>query len=287
MSQTHDPSSRLVEHLSLTSTPYVDPLNRVAWDRLDRRAFWIPEAGISLFGCAEFMTLPEDQRRMVSRQEFLHLLAAQQRFEGVFMERVSRMLQRSAEPITQATYHLHMLREHSGHALSTLELMRKSGVQRARGFRTSVLSKAIGRHSAFDSLEFWVVIYIGEELFNRAFRWLRKNHQDQCPVVGEMVRINLVDAARHLSHAHDVLETILGDTARWKLRVMRPLIQRIYTENVRAIYYPHASVYESAGLYPGEYWAKIARLNQHRARFVQQNFASTLRPFKKRGLRIV
>jgi len=283
---TNDPSSRLVEHLSSTSTPYIDPLARVPWDRMERRAFWLPETAVSLFGWAEFMSLPEDQRRMLSRHEFMHLLVTVQRFETVFIERVSRVMQRPGEPLSHANYRLHMAREHIGHGLMMLELLRRSGLQRSRGYVATHLSRFIARHSALHSAAFWTVMYAGEEIVNRVFRGLRKNHAGLCPVIDEMVRIHLVDASRHLSHAHDNLENALNVMPRWRMRLMRFVVRRVFREQVNSLFYPPPSVYESAGLYPGEYWAKIARENPHRTRFVQQNVGTTLRPFKKRGLHV-
>lgn len=286
MSQTHDTSTRLVEHLSSTSTPYVDPLVRVPWARMERRAFWMPETGVSLQGCSEFMTLPEDQRRMLSRHEFMALLVTVQRFETTFLERVGRVMQRPGEPVAHANYRLHMAREHTGHGLMMLELLRRSGLQRSRGVSKTPVVRVTARHAALDSTAFWTVMYSGEEIFNRVFRWLRKQQSELCPVIDEMVRIHLVDTARHLSHAHDNLENGLNALPRWRMHLMRPFVQRVFNELTRAVFYPAPGVYESAGLYPGEYWAKMARNNTHRTRFVQQSIGSTLRPFKKRGLRI-
>lgn len=284
MPQTHDPSTQLVEHLSSTSTPYVDPLVRVPWERMERRAFWMPEAGISLFGCAEFMGLPEDQRRMLSRHEFMNLLAVVQRFETVFVERVGRMMQRQGESVAHANYRLHVAREHLGHGLMMLELLRRSSLQRTRSAIATPWVRFFARHAALDSAVFWTVMYSGEEIFNRMFRWLRKQNTHLCPVVDEIARIHLVDTSRHLSHAHDNLENALNIMPRWRLRLMRLLVQRLFNEQVRAVFYPPPGIYELAGLYPGEYWAKLARGNTARIRFVEQAVGSTLRPFKKRGL---
>jgi hypothetical protein len=286
MSYTNDPSSRLVDHLSSTSTPYIDPLARVPWDRLNRRAFWVPEVGLSLHGRAEFMALPEDQRRMLSRYEFLHLLVTMQRFENMFSERVSRALQRSGDTLAHAKYRLHMVRENAGHGLMLMELVRGSGLQRVRRAGWAPLTRIIGRHAGVESLPLWTLVYVGEEVFNRVFRWLRKQHGGACPVIEEIVRVYLVDAARHLSHAHDVLETALNGLPPWQLRMLQPLVRRVFKEVVNSVFYPSRSVYESAGLYPGEVWAKIARDNPQRSRFIQQQVNTTLRPFKKRGLRV-
>ncbi len=281
-----DPSSRLVEHLSSTSTPYVDPLSRIPWDRLSRRAHWIPEAGLSLYGWAEFMNLPEDQRRMLSRYEFLGMLMSVQRFESVFMQRISGALRESSSSANAMKYRLHMVREHAGHGLVLMELVRGAGVQRLRRGGSAWLARTISRYANVDGLMFWIAIYIGEEVYNRLFRWLRKHHGGACPVIDELVRTHLVDAARHLSHAHEMLENALAGVPSWKLRMLQPIVQRVFDETVHGVFYPHRSVYEAAGLYPGEYWVRIARNNPHRERFVQQLVGTTLRPFRKRGMNI-
>jgi hypothetical protein len=286
MSSFKDPTSRLVEHLSSTSTPYIDPLARIPWDRLSRRANWLPEAAVSLNGWAEYMNLPEDQRRMLSRYEFLSVLLAVQRFESVFMERVSGALRGQVNSATAMKYRMHMVREHAGHALVLMELLRGGGVQRLRRGHSAWLTRLITRHADLDGLLFWVAIYIGEEIHNRMFRWLRKHHAGACPVMDELIRTYLVDAARHLSHAHEMLENALTGVSSFKLRLLRPVVQRVYDEIVRDVFYPHRSVYEASGLYPGEYWARIARSNPHRERFIQQLIGTTLRPFRKRGMNI-
>ncbi len=286
MSSFKDPTSRLVEHLSSTSTPYIDPLSRIPWERLNRRAHWLPEAAVSLNGWAEYMNLPEDQRRMLSRYEFLNILLAVQRFESVFMERVSLALREANNSSTAMKYRVHMMREHAGHALVLMELLRGGGVQRLRRGHPARFTRLITRYADIDGLLFWVAIYIGEEIYNRMFRWLRKHHAGACPVIDELIRTHLVDAARHLSHAHEMLENALTGVSSLKLQMLRPVVQRINNEIVRDIFYPHRSVYEASGLYPGEYWARIAANNPHRDRFVQQLIGTTLRPFRKRGMNI-
>lgn len=286
MSSFNDPSTRLVEHLSSTSTPYGDPLARVPWDHLSRRAHWMPDAGVSLHGWAEFMNLPEDQRRMLSRYEFLSLLVNVQSFESVFMERISRSLRSDTTGSTAMKYRLHMLREHAGHGLVLLELARGAGIQRLLRPKRGWVTRWLGQRANVDGLLFWVVMYIREEISNRMFRWMRKHHGGACPVIDEMIRTHLVDAARHLSHAHEMLENLLTGVPTWKLRLLQPLVQRVLNETVQSMFYPHKGVYEAAGLYPGEYWSRVARNNPHRDRFVQQLVNSTLRPFKKRGMLI-
>lgn len=278
-------TSELHEQLSRNSTPYMDALGRVAWDSLDTNSFWLPETAISLYGLPEYERLPEAQRRALSQFEFLHILEAGLWLEGIFMERISRAMNRCRGNLSRTIYHLHELREEAGHSLMFLEVMRRSGLPRPRTrFNRMRLANLLGRHARFDSVGFWIAVLIGEEVPDRLNRYLRKYRDAINPAIYDVTKVHIIDEARHIAHALDTLETRLARMPRWRIALIRPVIQAVFRKFVRALYFPTASVYELAGLSPGRDWVKLARNNPFRIRFVDDNISSTLRTLKRHGV---
>ncbi len=287
MGSEHTSSSGLQEQLSRNSTPYVDTLTRVDWESLSNDAFWLPEAALSLYGLPEYERLPEARRRALSQLEFLHLLEAGLWLEGIFMQRLSRAARRAEGDLSRRVYHLHELREEAGHSLMFLEVMRRSGLPRPRTrFRQLRLANALARFAPFDSFAFWIAVLIGEEVPDRLNRFVRKHREATCPAVYQITKIHIIDEARHIAHARDLLERRLARMSALRLRLLRPLIRAVFRDFVRALYFPTAHLYELAGLRDATEWAHAARRNPQRIRFVDECISSTLRTLQEHDIRL-
>lgn len=284
-SERTSPSS-LQEQLSRNSTPYVDPLTRVDWEQLRTDQFWLPESALSLYGLPEYNELSEAQRRSLSHIEFLHLLEAGLWLEGIFMERLGRA-SRGTEGMSRRIYHLHELREEAGHSLMFLEVFRRSGLPRPHTrFRSMRLANLLARHAPFDSFAFWIAVLIGEEIPDRLNRYARKHQDEIAPGVYQVMKIHIIDEARHIAHARDILDRRLRTMPRWRVRLLRPLILNVFRDFVRALYFPTPHAYELAGLHPGRAWAEAAWRNPQRTRFVDECISSTLRALQEHGIRL-
>lgn len=279
-------SSSLQEQLSRNSTPYIDTLARVDWEQLRTDQFWLPESALSLYGLREYEELPVEQRRRLSQIEFLHVLEAGLWLEGIFMERLSRAM-KHARGLTQHIYHLHELREEAGHSLMFLEVMRRSALPRPRTrFYRLRVANFLASHAPFESFAFWIAVLIGEEIPDRLNRYVRKHRDEISPAVYEITKIHIIDEARHIAHARNILEHRLARMPGWQLALLKPVIRQVFGDFVRALYFPTEHTYELAGLHPGRAWAQAARNNPHRARFVDECISSTLRALQEHGLHL-
>ena len=280
-------SSRLHRQLNQNSTPYQDPLGRLAWESLDANAWWLPQAAVSLAGVADFEAQPEEVRRRLSRLEFLGFLDAGLWLEGIFMERIARSLS-SSGTTAERMYHLHELREEAGHSLMFLQLMEKSGLHLPRqGVSRPWFIDLLGRRLPPRGALFWLSVVVGEEVpdrLNRAIRTLAVHGVD--PLVRQMCTLHIIDEARHIAHARDALEHALASASPARRRLLTPLADALIRRFLDTFYLPAPAVYELAGLTPGRRWRELARRNPARHDFVRECVAPTLNYLRRLGLAV-
>lgn len=274
----------LAEQLSRNSEPYRDPVTRIHWDRLSTEEYWLPPEAISLHGVPEFMALPEAERMRLSHYEFLGFIEAGLWLEGMFMERIARSMRQDARHRGALKYRLHELREEAGHSLMFLELMERSGLSLPyRRHSRLRLANLFGRHAPLESLGFWMATVIGEDIPDRLNRYIRHNSQQVCPVIVEVSTLHLIDEARHVTYAREMVESRLAWLRGWQRLLLRPLLGRLLRQFIDVFYYPDARLYELAGLRPGAEWAARARASVHRRRFMERCLHPTLEIFRQRG----
>lgn len=276
--------SELAAHLSRSSAPYRDPVARIDWDRLSTRQYWLPPEAISLHGDPPFMTRPEADRMRLSQVEFLNFIEAGLWLEGMFMERIARSLRQDRHNLVALKYRLHEMREETGHSLMFLELIAHSGLSLPhRRHSQQRLANLFGRYAPLESLGFWMATVIGEEIPDRLNRYIRQHGREVCPVIVEMSTLHLIDEARHISYAREMMESRLAALRGWQRPLLRPLLRRLVHQFVGVFYYPDARLYELAGFFPGTEWVSRAKQNRHRREFMEQCLHPTLEIFRQRG----
>ena len=276
-------STKLVEQLSRNSEPYRDPIARIDWDRLDLRQYWLPPEALSLHGVPAFMALPEILRIRVSQYEFLSFIEAGLWLEGMFMERIARSMTRRQNRIS-LKYRLHEVREEAGHSLMFLELMERSGLSLPPRRRLRVWAATLfGRHAPLESLTFWLATLLGEEMPDRLNRYIRRHGELVCTVVTQMSTLHLIDEARHITYARDIVEQRLRRLRAWERPLLRLLIRKLLHQFSDIFYYPEAGLYEAAGLIPGERWVELAHANRRHRDFVRACLNPMLEMFRQRG----
>ncbi len=283
MQQTSS-SQRLIAQLSRNSAPYQDPVARIHWERLSTEQYWLPPEATSLYGVAAFMQLPEIDRIRLSQYEFLHFVEAGLWLERIFMERIARSLRNTDLAPETMKYRLHELREEAGHSLMFLELMARSRLAAPhRPGSRPLLVDLFGRYAPIGSLGFWMAAVVGEEIPDRLNRYIRRHADKLCPAIIEMCTVHIIDEARHITYARELLEQHLARLRSWQRALLSPLMQRLLQQFVRTFYYPTAAVYELSGLYPGPHWARVARESAWRRDFVAQCVNPTLQLMRRRG----
>ncbi len=290
MNMPQDPApmpSELAEHLSRNSAPYRDPVSRIDWDRLDTGQYWLPPEAVSLHGVPEFMNRPETERMRLSHYEFLNFIEAGLWLEGMFMERIARSMRQDRRKLTALKYRLHEMREEAGHSLMFLELMERSGLSLPyRRHARLQLANFLGRYAPLDTAGVWMATILGEDIPDRLNRYIRHHSDGVCPVIVEMSTLHLIDEARHITYAREMVESRLAWLPGWRRPLLRPLLKKLLRQFIDVFYYPDARLYELAGLYPGEKWADAARTNRHHRQFVEHCLHPTLEIFRQRGFRL-
>lgn len=279
--------SDLARQLSRNSTPYHDPATRIRWESLGRDQYWLPEDAISLHGVPSFDTLSDSQRQRLSQYEFLNFIEAGLWLERIFMERIARSLHLSGQDRQIVKYRLHELREEAGHSLMFLEVMERGNLSLPYTQRPALrFANLFGRYAPLESLGFWIATTLGEEIPDRLNRHVRSHGSDICPAILEICTAHIIDEARHIAYAREVLEQRLGALSSWKRTLLGPIVQKLLRQFIQIFYYPRPELYQLAGLFPGKEWARLAQRNPRRGEFVDHCVNPTLQMLRSRGFRI-
>lgn len=278
--------TELAQQLARNSAPYFDPLAKISWDRLNTDDYWLPPTALSLYGVPAFAALSEHQRRRLSQYEFLNFIEAGLWLEALFMQRIAVALRRRQARAVMR-YRLHELREEAGHSLMFLEIMERSGLALAqRPYRQLWLAQAFVRFAPMDSLAFALATALGEEIPDRLNRFVRKHHAEINPAIAQVCTAHIIDEARHIAFAHDAIDRRLASLPHWRHSPLARFTGVLLRQFIDVFYFPHADLYEQAGLYPGSYWVRTARANPARRAFVRECINPTLQHFARHGLHL-
>lgn len=265
----------LAEQLSHNSLPYRDPLAVIDWTALSTGDAWLPPEMLSLHGVAEFDALPEQQRRDLSVAEFVHFAQGGLWLEALFMERLAQAMQGDSHGLTRQLYQLHELREEAGHSLMFCETIRHSGLNPARSpYSRLRLAGWLARHVSFASPLFWSTVLLGEEVADRFSRALRQQQVAVNPAIYQLVSIHLVDEARHIAHAREVVGCAMADMPAWRRKLLQRITAGLFRRFVQIFYYPPVQTYELAGLSQPRQWRQLALSNPQRQAFVTAQLRS-------------
>lgn len=283
----HHSDSSLLHQLSLNSEPYHDPLSRLDWSLLSTEDYWLPESAISLTGILAFEDLPEESKRKLSQYEFIHFIQAGTWLEGILMERIGKTL-KEIDSLAEYAYLLHELREEAGHGLMFIKLMEKSGLKiPSNWLNRPSLADLAGRHGSIDSPLFWLARVLGEEIPDKLNRHVRF-HGDQKvnPLIKEICMLHIMEEARHIARAHNVLEEKIISATPLSKFLLAMVAKKLIRQFARTFFIPTVKTYELAGLTPGDKWQKLAISNPRRQAFMNECITPTLHLLNKQGLKI-
>ena len=279
---------RLLRTLNASSTPYVDPLERLDWASVDTDAWWLPPAALSLAGVAAFEVLPLRLRQRLSHCEFAFLIETGLWLEGLFIERFGAALDRAADPALRARY-LHEIREEAGHSLMFLELFRRSGVRvPAAAHPRSAAATWLGRLLPAPGALFWTFVVIGEEFGDRLTRMVPSGVEEETlsAVVYHMARLHVRDEARHIAHTRAECVEATRRLPAWRRAMLSPFVAVALGAMAQRVYYPPSALYAWAGLPPDTDWSSLARANPVRRRLVAQSTQPTVEFLRAAGWRV-
>lgn len=276
----------LVQLLNDESLPYHDPLGKLNWEGVARDTWWLPPESLSLAGVPAFERLPVVDRQRLSHFEFAHLLETGLWLESLFIARLGRGLDGTADTALKRRY-LHEIREEAGHSLMFLELMTRSGVAipDARAHRPR-LAQQVGRHAPADGLLFWATVLAGEELPNRMNAMVRAGIEQSTvsAVVYRMVDLHMRDEARHIAHARATVEALAREASPLRKRLASAALGVVIDQFVRCVFFPPPAVFRLALGGDGEHWATLASASATRIELARQSLQPTLAFLGRLGL---
>jgi len=275
----------LPERLSASSAVYRDPLAQVDWETLDADAAWMPDELVSLYGLPEWEAMTEEQRRRLSRCEFVAFLELGLWLESLFMQRIAvQACQGPAAGLEDYTYLLHEMREEAGHSLMFAEVMRRGGIppMASRDVRPR-LANAFGRLAPFGSAGFWATILIGEAVPDQVNRLMHRD--ERLPTaVRQVVAVHMREEARHIAYARERVAAKLAARGTIAKRSLALLLRQVLKQFINQCFYPPAQVYAQAGLERPQALVRRARHNPARAAVVERCTGPTVDFLADNGL---
>jgi hypothetical protein len=174
----------------------------IDWDApLEEGKYFLPPRMSALYGTPMWNAMSPEQRVDLSRQELANLLSVGHWFENILNQALLRMIF-AADPASRQThYALTEIGDECRHMLMFGRLIEKIG---GRYFPQHPVQLAFTKLAPLRmrGLQLWVWALIGEEIFDS---WQRKMMDDPGlqPVVRRMMRIHVVEEARHIQWARE------------------------------------------------------------------------------------
>jgi hypothetical protein len=251
-----------------------DPSVDIDWDApLATDKYFLPPEMSALYGTPMWQSMSGGQRLELSRQELANLLSVGHWFENILNQALLRMIF-DADPASRHThYALTEIGDECRHMLMFGRLIEKIG---ARRFRQHPAQLALTRIAPLSlrGLQLWAWALIGEEIFDT---WQRRIMDDPGlqPVVRRMMRIHVVEEARHIQWARESLARRM----RHATRLERESVGRAigFGGPFMRDQLVNPNVYRRAGLDPHE--ARRQALANPNHRLVKQEGFDRLRRF--------
>jgi hypothetical protein len=169
-----------------------------------------------------------------------------------------------------------------------LELMERSGLHLPATYcPTPRLASLLGRWAPMDGTLFWLAVVVGEEIPDKLNRHVRLSGEGVVnPLIRQMCTLHLIDEARHIAHARSMLECALTDSKPFSRWLLSGAAKRLIKQVTAMFYLPPATVYELAGLGPGEKWRSLAQRTPARREFMRHCAEPTANLLRGLGLKI-
>jgi hypothetical protein len=187
----------------------------IDWDApLEEGKYFLPPQMSALYGTAMWNAMTPAQRIELSRHEMANLLSVGHWFENVLNQALLRMIF-DGDPTSRYThYALTEIGDECRHMLMFGRLIEKIG---ARPFRQHPVQAVFTKMAPYSmrGLQLWAWALIGEEIFDT---WQRRMMDDpgMQPVVRRMMRIHVVEEARHIQWAREGVARRMKHASAWE-----------------------------------------------------------------------
>lgn len=252
----------------------------IDWDApLEDGKYFLPPDLSALYDTPLWHRMTPEQRIELSRQELANLLSVGHWFENVLNQALLRMIF-DADPASRHThYALTEIGDECRHMLMFGRLIEKIGARYYRQPRAQMaITSSLPRR--LRGLHLWVGALIGEEIFDT---WQRKIMDDpgMQPVVRRMMRIHVVEEARHIQWAREGVARRMRYASWWEKETIGRMVGfggQFFSDQL-----VHRRIYARAGLNADEAYRQ-AVANPHYRQVKQEGFDKLRRFFDEQGI---
>ncbi|MGH3447739.1 MAG: AurF N-oxygenase family protein [Nocardioidaceae bacterium] len=241
---TTAPAARL---LASTARRSYDPDVDIDWDAplVDGMYYMQPER-ISLYGTPMWQQLSDQQRVELSKHEICSIASVGVWFELILMQLLTRRLFDEDSTTAEMQYALTEIGDECRHSVMFGKMVDAFG---APAYGASRLAHELGRGfktlgggaSAFAS------ILVAEEVLDRLQRETMRDERVQ-PLSRMVSRIHVLEEARHVTYARDMVQRLVPRLSRRRLAMHRALTAQVAFHIARSLVHPGA--YRAVGLDP-------------------------------------
>jgi hypothetical protein len=181
-----------------------DPIEDIDWDApLEPDKFFVPPKLVSLYGTPMWQQMSRTQQIELSRQELVNALSAGIWFENVLDRALLRDLMHSNWTTATTHYTLTEIGDETRHMVMFGKAIARVGAAQVSPQLYQRIVINIGRLILRGPL-LWVAALIGEEIFDGLQRRMMNDPELQ-PAIQQLMRIHVVEEARHIQFARDYL----------------------------------------------------------------------------------
>ncbi|MGA4792191.1 AurF N-oxygenase family protein [Nocardia sp. AB354] len=206
---------------------------------------WLPEHRISLYGTPLWDRLTAEQRIELGKHELVSLLSFGIVAEGLLSKYLLRIVAR--DPTSQhAMYALTELSEEARHSIMFARLIDKTGIPPYRPVALNRMQLRVAEHFPIGPVVYAGTLLI-EEILDRGQREAMADSTVQ-PHVRQLMRIHVLEEARHIGFARDALARGMARRSRWQ-RLPHQLLLAYFA----LVLYPmlvNPQVYRAVGIDP-------------------------------------
>ncbi|MFF9482870.1 diiron oxygenase [Streptomyces sp. NPDC014733] len=257
------------------------PVVDIDWEApLDEDKFFVAPKTLSLYGTDLWLRMDRRQRIELSRQEFVNMLSTAIWFENIVNQGLLRHVMHTDPRSSETHYSLTELGDETRHMVMFGKAIKRVGAKPVRvPLAQRVVLNMIPLFLRGSGL--WLFALLGEDITDELQRQMAEDPEIQ-PLVQRVLRVHIIEEARHISFARDGIRKRVAAMPRWRRVVLANVLGLHGIVNQQAFTNP--VVYRRIGL-PDPKAAQRAAMANENFRLVQRRcFAGMAEFFEEVGL---
>ncbi|MEU4892511.1 diiron oxygenase [Streptomyces sp. NPDC044780] len=257
------------------------PVVDIDWEApLDDDKFFVAPKTLSLYGTELWHRMDRAQRIELSRQEFVNMLSTAIWFENIVNQGLLRHVMHADPRSSETHYSLTELGDETRHMVMFGKAIQKVGAEHVRvPLAQRVVLNTIPFFLRGSGL--WLFALLGEDITDELQRQM-VDDPDVQPLAQRVLRVHILEEARHISFARDGIRKRVSEMPRWRRAVLANVLGFHGIVNQQAFINP--VVYRRVGLPDPKAARRAAKTNEN-FRLVQKRcFAGLAEFFEETGL---